>query len=117
MRSNSNEFIEGFPFNSGSINARDNQNTKAEKFSCNSSLGVEEDDWDEEVKGTLVSGVATSFKIRVHNLDLDSSLQLSVWPTIRMPTGGSTIPLINTSFLFASRNHIEESNEIDFLVA
>jgi hypothetical protein len=34
-----------------------------------------------------------------------------------MPTGGSTIPLINTSFLFSSRGHIEESYEIDFLVA
>ncbi len=44
-------------------------------------------------------------------------LKLSVWPTIRMPTGSSTIPLINTMFLFSSRGHVEESQEIDLLVA
>jgi hypothetical protein len=47
----------------------------------------------------------------------DFSLQVSVWPTIRMPTGGATIPLINTSFLLATRQHLEESHEIDFMVA
>jgi hypothetical protein len=47
----------------------------------------------------------------------DLVLQVSVWPTIRMPTGGATIPLINTSFLLATRGHVEESYEIDFLVA
>jgi len=78
---------------------------------------MDEDDWDEEVKGTLVSAVSNTFKIKVTGLAQESSLQLSVWPTFRMPTGGSAIPLINTSFLFASRNQIEESVEIDFLVA
>ena len=83
---------------------------------------IEEDDWDQEVKGTLVCGVANIFKIKVSQEYLDNTsdkvfLQLSVWPTVRMPTGGSTIPLINTSFLFSSRGHIEESYEIDFLVA
>lgn len=84
---------------------------------------LDEDDWDEEVKGTLVCGCSNTFKLilSLDDFEQDSNdkvcLQLSVWPTIRMPTGGSTIPLFNTSFLFASRNHIEESFEIDLLVA
>jgi hypothetical protein len=85
---------------------------------------LDEEDLEEEVKGTLVCGVSYTFKIRVSRefqeiiqTSEKICLQLSVWPTIRMPTGGSTIPLINTSFLFSSKNCIEESYETDFLVA
>jgi hypothetical protein len=69
MRSNSNEFIEGFPFNQQS-NTKENKKdqTKSrpgnESFSCNSSINMlDEDDWDEEVKGTLVCGCSNTFKL------------------------------------------------------
>lgn len=83
---------------------------------------MDEEDWEEDVKGTLVCGVSNAFKIYISSEVLEAAneqltLSLYLWPTIRMPTGGSTIPLINTTFLLQSRNHIEESNEIDFLVA
>lgn len=127
MRSNSNEFIEGFPFSTGNNQPQKHKESSQkpgnETFSVNSSLNIDEEDWDEEVKGTLVCGCSNTFRIKVSHevaelvLEDKICLQLSVWPTIRMPTGGSTIPLINTSFLFATRNHIEESYEIDFLVA
>jgi len=34
-----------------------------------------------------------------------------------MPTGSSTITLININHLFDQRRHFEESKELDFLVA
>jgi hypothetical protein len=91
---------------------------KPEKFSCSSSINLDEDeDWQEEVKGSLVCGASNTFRIMVQGEYAESILSISVWPTIRMPTSSSSIPLINAAFLFATRNHIEEAHEIDFLVA
>ena len=67
---------------------------------------IDDEDSEEEARGTLVCGVASTYKVIVENEDGLSDtlnllcLKLSVWPTIRMPTGSSTIPLINTMFLF-----------------
>ena len=73
MRSNSNEFIEGFPFNQQhhskdshyhSRSDATNQKPGNESFSCNSSLQIiDEDDWEEEVKGTLLCACAHTFKV------------------------------------------------------
>jgi hypothetical protein len=129
MRSNSNEFIDGIPFyNSGSFSSSRASAFKVIQHEDSSPKIIEDDDWEEEVKGTLVCGVSNVFKICIENDDssqllseqiVRSSLilRLSIWPTIRMPTGSSTIPLINTLFLLSGRGHKEESNEIDFLVA
>ena len=119
VRSNSNEFIEGL---SAVSQPSSSLRAKPDTLSNGSSLNivVGNDDFDEPVQGTLVCGASTQFKIIVESAAEQCTelvLQISVWPTMRMPTGSCSIPLINNSFLFAKRNHVEESHEIDFLVA
>ena len=75
---------------------------------------AEEEDW-EEVQGTLVCGVANKFRVTfAREVEGDSDLDVQaihffVWPTFRMPTGSSTITLINTNHLFDQRSYSEES--------
>jgi hypothetical protein len=80
MRSNSNEFIEGFPFSSTAIHTNQVRSHQLrskpgnEAFTCNSSEGLlDEEDWEEDVKGTLVCGVSNAFKIVVCSEALDTA--------------------------------------------
>lgn len=83
---------------------------------------AEEEEW-EEVQGTLVCGVANKFRVTFSQEDEGDddfdvqAIHFFVWPTFRMPTGSSTITLINTNHLFDQRSYSEESQELDFLVA
>jgi len=68
MRSNSNEFIDGIPFyNSGSFTGSRASAFKVIQHEDSSPKIIEEDDWEEEAKGTLVCGVSNVFKICIES--------------------------------------------------
>jgi hypothetical protein len=120
VRSNSTEFIEGLSVASQPPHRSSRKPDTLSNSSTSLNMMSGKDDFDEPVVGTLVCGASTQFKIIVEATAEQCQellLQISVWPTMRMPTGTCSIPLINNSFLFAKRNHDEESQEIDFLVA
>jgi len=51
-----------------------------------------------------------------HFLSFINGIKLYVWPTFRVPTAGSVIPLMNTSFLFESHKMTAEQSEANLLV-
>lgn len=103
MRSNSNEFIDKLPIYLHGIKE------KVQQHILDSSRLIAEDDEQEDIQGTLVSGVSNQFRVTFthdeeERSDFDvQAIHFFVWPTFRMPTGGSTIALINTNLLFTQR--------------